>query len=346
MKIIVIDPRREDRELAVKYLSSAGHRVTSAVDCRAATTSIEAELPDVAVIDWETPQAAAFVKRTRAMELTSHLYVVGMSSCRLTTDFVDAINAGADDFIRKPIVREELVTRAGGIERIKRWAARIIGDSASAGTDLSSLRAWREADRSFTRDLEAVVGATLVSERCAMPLAGMVVGAEIPLTLAAEGLSVLVAIGFDERSMSALGSALLGVESPSPEMLADVCREMANTLSGAFRQAASEEGITLVTGLPSELDVKTLGRGASHQGFVIRPEDGSLAIGVHVEIRPPSILRATVATLTEGMVLVRDLLNEGGGMLIPGGTRLTQSHIQRIGRWLPEKHTLEVAQAA
>ena len=56
--------------------------------------------------------------------------------------------------------------------------------------------------------------------------------------------------------------------------------------------------------------------------------------------------RVTAHTLREGMVLARDLKNEAGVLLIPAGTRLTSSTVDRLTKLLGATFLVEVANAA
>jgi hypothetical protein len=50
--------------------------------------------------------------------------------------------------------------------------------------------------------------------------------------------------------------------------------------------------------------------------------------------------------LIEGMVLARDLHTATGALLVPGGTRLTVSQIERLSRLMSGSVTFDVAAAA
>ncbi len=349
MRIVIVDAVRDDRELATRLLSAAGHDVQPASDIKGATALIERQTPDVLVLDWATLQAAEFLKRVRAMELSNHIYIVVTSLGRSPADLVNAIAAGADDYMKKPLGKDELVTRVTGIERIRRWASRVLEKVTHDWSEASSipeLRAWRDADRSFTRDLEVVVGTALSVSTCPNPFEQIAMGAEIPLSLAAEGLEVRLAIGLDQASLLRVASMVLGMDDAPPEVMIDVVREFANTAGGAFKRAAVEEGVTLTTGLPCEVLVESWGKAKAQQKFTIQSEDGSIKIGVHIEVRSRALVRTTVGQLCEGMVLARDLLNEAGTLLVAAGTRLTQTQIERVARVLSTKSAVEVAQAA
>lgn len=71
-------------------------------------------LPDVIITDWEMPDmnGIELTKKLRANELTSHIPIVIASGIMITSeDLSIALSAGANDYIRKPIDKVELVAR-------------------------------------------------------------------------------------------------------------------------------------------------------------------------------------------------------------------------------------------
>jgi len=351
MRVLVVEPNREERDLAVRLLAAARHEVQSASDINGACALFDREQPEVVVLAWSLPNAGNFLKRIRAMEMSDHVYVVATSAGG-PPDVVAAITAGADDFVKKPLLKDEFLLRVGGIDRIRRWAARVLGQKAahdwSESTNLNELRAWREADRALLRDLEAVIGTSLTVSPSPSPLQDIALGAAMPLTLASSGHEVRLTVGIDGDSLRTIAGLVMGTEDAPPEALTDILREFANTAGGAFKQAALEEGVTLTTGLPANLGPGTPppSQASAQQGFVLSGSDVPMKIGFHIEIRSNRLLRTTVAQLKEGMVLARDLLSEAGALLVPSGTRLTKSQIDRVARMLSDRIAVEVAEAA
>jgi hypothetical protein len=269
------------------------------------------------------------------------------------TDLTTSIAAGADDFMKKPLARDELVIRVGALERIRGWAAKVFGGVGASvdlrSVDIAHLQAWQTADRSISRDIGELLGQALVigSESDATTPESAI-GAQIPLTIAEEQTEVRLTVGVDAASLSKLGEIVLGDAAAPEDALRDLLREFANTAGGGFVRAASHEGVRLTSGLPTDVAVGSLStrKPTAQRRFVIGPEDGSIRVTFDLEVLPRALRRVNVGQLVEGMVLARDLHNEGGALLVPAGTRLTSSQIERMNKSVSPRVTFDVAEAA
>lgn len=350
MRVLVVEPNRAQRELAISFLSSGGHEVESAVEVQGANVRLAARWPDVVFLSWGVPSAAAFVKRLRSTE-THHTWVVATSE-RGAPDLISSIRQGADDYVRSPFCREELLLRIEGISRIQRWAqkatATVVSVDWSTGPRLDALAAFRDARRLLVPDLETVLGTSFTSSSCTNPLERVAVSSALPLTLAGNGQEARLCIGLDALSVRDIGKALFGTETPPPEAIHDVVRELANTAAGTFKLAALDEGITLTTGLPKSFNGSPPVSEATvqNQTFMLVGNEIPVRVGISIGISTTKPTASTVGTLAEGMVLARDLLSETGALLLPVGTRLTTNQIARVGRVLAPDTTVEVVLAA
>jgi CheY-like chemotaxis protein len=351
VQVLIVDGNRNDRELASRYLASAGHEVVAVSDARGATSAAERQTPDVVVLDWQVAGGPAFLDTLRRRGDAVHPYVIAVSSKPSANDLAAAIAGGADDFMRKPLSKDELVIRAGALERIRGWAATLFGGappSEPGVTDFVRLQAWREVDQSIARDIGGVLGQTLVPTPGPETPPSSVVAAQIPLMIAAEGTEVRLTVSVDTALLGRLGELCLGDPAAPEDTLRDILRELANTSGGGFVRTAGEEGVALTCGLPvdvvAEPDAKR--RVTAKRRFVVAVEDGSLQIAFEIEVLPRATRRVNVAQLSEGMVLARDLHNGAGALLVPAGTRLTQSQIERMRRVLATHVTFDVAEAA
>jgi two-component system cell cycle response regulator len=122
MRIALVDPSRTTRLIVTRMLEARGHDVVSFADEREALTQIKIDLRIEALITsaelthmsglelcWET-RLLATCKRP--------IYVLMMSSQYDQRNLVEALNSGADDFIGKPPLAEELYARLRAAERL------------------------------------------------------------------------------------------------------------------------------------------------------------------------------------------------------------------------------------
>jgi class 3 adenylate cyclase/CheY-like chemotaxis protein len=120
--ILVVDDEPRNVRLFDAVLSSAGFRVTSAAAGSDALESTKGELPDLILLDIHLPGMTGYevCRRLRADPATQFLPVVMVTSSDSEVR-LDAIDAGADDFITKPFNHQELLARVRSLVRIKRY---------------------------------------------------------------------------------------------------------------------------------------------------------------------------------------------------------------------------------
>lgn len=123
----------DDSELVHKHvtpiLEEAQYKVVHAFDGDQAIAVVDAEHPDLVITDVEMPgkDGYAVCRELKSNARTSHLPVMICSSLGEATDLERGFDAGADDYLVKPIVAEDLLSRVrdllaevslGGRERV------------------------------------------------------------------------------------------------------------------------------------------------------------------------------------------------------------------------------------
>ncbi|MBZ0231204.1 MAG: response regulator [Deltaproteobacteria bacterium] len=106
----------------VPILEDEGYEVISASDGAEALELVRARRPDLVITDVEMPRmdGYALCKALKSDEATAHLPVLICSSLGESADLERGFDAGADDYLVKPVIPEELITRvhdlvAGGM---------------------------------------------------------------------------------------------------------------------------------------------------------------------------------------------------------------------------------------
>jgi two-component system KDP operon response regulator KdpE len=97
-------------------LTAHGYDVTIARDGREAIDAAAHDRPDVIVLDLGMPRldGVAVIEAVRGWTTTPILVVSGRSD---TSGKVDALDAGADDYVTKPFATEELLARIRALSR-------------------------------------------------------------------------------------------------------------------------------------------------------------------------------------------------------------------------------------
>ena len=121
LKILVADDEPAMVGVIGAILGGAGHRIIAAYDGREAIRRFEDEHPDLVLLDLAMPglDGADVCRRIRAAGDTPIIVVSGESDLGVTVELLDA---GADDYVRKPFRAAELLARTRTVVRRRRRA--------------------------------------------------------------------------------------------------------------------------------------------------------------------------------------------------------------------------------
>jgi DNA-binding response OmpR family regulator len=330
MRILVVSENIELRSCLVAALES-NRRTALAADSHNASLEIHRLVPDVLIVHVASVADLDIVGSLCALDSRGAMYVLALLGPGLSLRVIAAaVAAGSHDVLRMPYAKEELVMRVDAHQRLERWSASVEPGRAE-DVKLSALRAWRYLDTVVVDDLEGMLcrGLQLTEKR--LPLLSSIQLATIPMTLASAELDTCISIGADPATQKWLGIAMLGDDAASCDVIHDIMRELANVAGGAFKRAALQERSTFATGIPIDSDLTPCGADARY--WEIETEDGAtLALVADVRRRPNR--RVQARRLIEGMVVVEDVCNESGVLLLPSGTRLTSTTAERLSRLL------------
>jgi DNA-binding response OmpR family regulator len=120
MSILIADDDLGSRKLLQKLLGKMGYSTILTEDGIEAWEKYKKELPRIIISDWMMPKmdGLELCRRVRSASTESYTYIIIVTSKTKTIDLIEALNAGADDYIAKPFDREELKVRLKNCERI------------------------------------------------------------------------------------------------------------------------------------------------------------------------------------------------------------------------------------
>ena len=120
-KILVVDDMPVNVKILVDLLTLKGYETSTAASGPEALAKIEANAPDLVLLDVMMPGMNGYevCQKIRSNPATSILPVVMVTALDPSQERIKGIEAGADDFVAKPINHAELLARVRSLLRIK-----------------------------------------------------------------------------------------------------------------------------------------------------------------------------------------------------------------------------------
>lgn len=338
MRVLIVSESTVDRDAMARYLAERAHTVETAVSTAAAMKQVEGGLCEVVVLDWVTskPSSVDFLRRLRSVEGSKHVYAIVVMSQPAASSVSAAFVAGADDLLRRPFLKEELVVRVGAIERIRRWATKVLGQAEEIGARLARLRLGQSVDGAIGRDLGSIFERTFDVRAPAVAASQKRVAVEIPISLVDEAIECRLQLGIDADSLAEAAKILLGADAASASAVADMLRELANVAGGAFVGAAEADGFSVTLGLPTDTNLKgAWGKPTgTAQEFTLGLAEGSVELSIRIVVESRELRSLCAKQLRPGMVVARNICNHEGALLLPAATHLTESSVARLAEIL------------
>ncbi|MGI9317375.1 MAG: response regulator transcription factor [bacterium] len=118
MRIAILEDDRDQADLLKLWLEEEDHQCTAYYDGNAFVRGYSRDSFDVVLLDWMVPELSGInVLRHLRSHLDPVVPVVFITQRDAEEDIVEALEAGADDYIAKPIRQAETMARINAIAR-------------------------------------------------------------------------------------------------------------------------------------------------------------------------------------------------------------------------------------
>jgi CheY-like chemotaxis protein len=221
-KVLVVDDTPRNIQLLDAILSPRGYTVIAASSGTEALEKVRSEAPDLVLLDIVMPKMSGYevAQRLRADPATRFLPIVMVTALGAQEEKVKAIEAGADDFLTKPINQLELLARVKSLLRIKEYHDTIQAQAAQ-------LAEWNKTlEERVRRQVEEIERMGRLRRFLAPQLAEMIVSSQQEQLLKNHRQEITV-VFCDLRGFTAF------TETTEPEEVMEVLREF-HTAMGAL----------------------------------------------------------------------------------------------------------------
>jgi putative two-component system response regulator len=121
--ILIVDDHLTNAALLKGMLAARGYQTTAVPSAAAAEAEVRIAPPDLILLDVVMPGKSGYelCRELKADAKTRLIPVVMITGLSASEDRVKGIESGADDFLTKPIIPEELFARVGSLLKLKEF---------------------------------------------------------------------------------------------------------------------------------------------------------------------------------------------------------------------------------
>lgn len=167
-KILVADDELANLELMGSVLSDLGYKVLTARDGEEAVLNAISNLPDLILMDVVMPRVDGLdaIRQVKANPDLMMIPVVVVSGVNEVVCRVKALEAGADDFLNKPVDLTELQARIRSLLKVKEYHDHLLNYQKELEKEVSrrTIQLRKSLERIRSASLEAIYRLSLAAE--------------------------------------------------------------------------------------------------------------------------------------------------------------------------------------
>jgi class 3 adenylate cyclase len=135
-RILVVDDNETNRDILITRLEKHGYEMLQAADGEEALASVAQHAPDLILLDVEMPKLDGFevCRRLRQDASLPFIPIVLVTARAASQDVVTGLDAGADEYLTKPIDQAALVARVRSMLRVKALHDQVQAQAADLAT--------------------------------------------------------------------------------------------------------------------------------------------------------------------------------------------------------------------
>jgi putative nucleotidyltransferase with HDIG domain len=372
MKIILADDDKVSLELLERQITQLGYTVVTASDGAQAWQLLQAEPVSIVVSDWLMPEmdGLELCRKIREFDFKHYIYIILFSGQDTRQDIVEGLEAGADDFLTKPINLAEFRARL-------QIAARVVNLEAALNQRYKEIESsYYQTLQMFTQLMESfdetLGGHCLRVSRLARKLATRhpAVGeADYDHIEAAGLLHDIGMVGLSPELLTKRRTEMCGDEQQQfqshpvrSELLLkniDMLRPVAKIVRAhheqfngrGFPDNLAGDDIPMAARLVSAASIYdnlrhrgkvAFGDIPDHlqrlRGYQLSPELVELLLDLNMDLMQTEQARTDAAlpldALAEGMILAEDVRMKTGAIVMAADTHLNRHHIDKLKGYL------------
>ena len=160
-RMLVVDDDPRNRKLLEGYLRSEGYSVVAASDGPSALAIALEELPDVILLDIMMPdmtghEVCRILKSDPETRVCQVMMVTALTGAQNT---VEGLDVGADDYVSKPIHRDEFLAKVRALLRASRLLRELERAHAALGARNAELQLKKDLAQMLVHDLKSPLAA-------------------------------------------------------------------------------------------------------------------------------------------------------------------------------------------